>query len=310
VELVRGLHNLRARHRGCAVTIGNFDGVHRGHQAMIACVRAHAQRLALPATVLIFEPSPREFFDSANAPARLTRLREKLVLLARAGVDRCVVLHFNASVQKLRGAEFIELLSRELGARAVAIGHDFRFAYCGEADVEVLRAAAPKHGFELDVLPPVMIDGERVSSSRVRVALASGELEHAAHLLGRRYSMCGRVIEGEKLGRKLGYATANIGVHRRVVPLHGIFAVRVHGATDEPRAGVASLGTRPTVSGKGFLLEAHLFDFHGDLYGRHLEVEFVARLREERKFANLEAMVMQMHEDARQARSILGSEDL
>jgi riboflavin kinase/FMN adenylyltransferase len=306
MELVRGLHNLRAQHRGCAVTIGNFDGVHLGHRATLERLREHARQIGRPATVLTFEPTPREFLSPARAPARLTRLREKVVLLARERVDRCVVLRFDSHLQHVRATQFIErLLVARLGAERIVVGHDFRFGYRGEADIEVLKAAAPGHGFEVEVIEPLVIDGVRVSSTAVREALASGDLARAARLLGRPYSMQGRVIEGERLGRKLGFPTANLRLHRRVAPLGGIFAVRVHGAGPQPLPAVASLGTRPTVNGTEPLLEAHLFDFAGDLYRRHLEIEFVEKLREERKFASLEAMVMQMHEDARQARDIL-----
>jgi len=306
MELVRGLHNLRAEHRGCAVTIGNFDGVHLGHRATLDRLRGHARQVGLPATVLTFEPTPREFLSPARAPARLTRLREKLVLLNREHVDRCVVLHFNSQLQHMRGQEFVTgLLRQRLDARRVVVGHDFRFGFRGEADVEMLRTAAGTHAFEVDVVEPLTLAGERVSSSAVREALATGDLEHAARLLGRRYSMHGRVMEGDHLGQRLGFPTANIRLHRRVAPLGGIFAVRVLGVGDQPLPGVASLGTRPTVNGTEPLLEAHVFDFHGDLYRRHLEIEFVAKLREERKFASLEAMVMEMHEDARRAREVL-----
>ena len=306
MELVRGLHNLRAEHRGCAVTIGNFDGVHLGHRATLDRLRGHARQVGLPATVLTFEPTPREFLSPARAPARLTRLREKLVLLNREHVDRCVVLHFNSQLQHMRGQEFVTgLLRQRLDAHRVVVGHDFRFGFRGEADVEMLRTAAGTHAFEVDVVEPLTLAGERVSSSAVREALATGDLEHAARLLGRRYSMHGRVMEGDHLGQRLGFPTANIRLHRRVAPLGGIFAVRVLGVGDQPLPGVASLGTRPTVNGTEPLLEAHVFDFHGDLYRRHLEIEFVAKLREERKFASLEAMVMEMHEDARRAREVL-----
>jgi len=308
MELVRGLHNLRAEHRGCAVTIGNFDGVHLGHQATLERLRGHARAIGLPATVLTFEPTPREFLSPARAPARLTRLREKLVLLKRERVDRCVVLHFNAQLQHLRGQDFVTvLLKQQLDARRIVVGHDFRFGFRGEADVEMLRAAASAQAFEVDVVEPLMLEGERVSSSAVRESLAAGDLERAARLLGRRYSMQGRVIEGDHLGQKLGFPTANIRLHRRLAPLAGIFAVRVLGVSDQPLPGVASLGTRPTVNGTEPLLEAHVFDFHGDLYRRHLEVEFVEKLREERKFATLEAMVIQMHDDVKDARDILNA---
>jgi riboflavin kinase/FMN adenylyltransferase len=310
MELVRGLHNLRAQHRGCAVTIGNFDGVHLGHRATLERLREHARIVAQPATVLTFEPTPREFLSPARAPARLTRLREKLVLLEREGLDRCVVLRFDEHLQRVRAQDFIErLLVARLAARRIVVGHDFRFGYRGEADVEVLRTAAPTHGFEVDVIEPLMVDGVRASSTAVREALAAGDLARAARLLGRPYSMQGRVIAGERLGHKLGFPTANLRLHRRVAPLDGIFAVRVHCVASQPLPGVASLGTRPTVNGTEPLLEAHIFDFAGDLYRRHIEVEFVERLREERKFASLEAMVMQMHEDARRARNILNVSD-
>jgi riboflavin kinase/FMN adenylyltransferase len=306
MELVRGLHNLRAQHRGCVVTIGNFDGVHLGHRATLERLREHARTVGQPATVLTFEPTPREFLSPASAPARLTRLREKLVLLARERLERCVVLRFDAHLQRVRATDFIErLLVGRLGARRVVVGHDFRFGYRGEADVEVLKAAAPRHGFEVDIVEPLMLDGVRVSSTAVREALARGDLARAAGLLGRAYSMQGRVVEGDRLGHKLGYPTANLRLHRRVAPLGGIFAVRVHCADSRPLPGVASLGTRPTVNGTEPLLEAHIFDFAGDLYRRHLEIEFVEKLREERKFASLESMVMQIHEDARRARDIL-----
>jgi riboflavin kinase/FMN adenylyltransferase len=308
MELVRGLHNLRARHRGCAVTIGNFDGVHLGHQATLERLRGHARQSGLPATVLTFEPSPREFLSPARAPARLTRLREKLVLLRQQRVDCCVVLRFDSALQHVRGQEFVSsLLRQQLDARHVVVGHDFRFGYRGEGDLQMLLAAAAERAFEVDVVEPLMLGDERVSSSAVRAALASGDLDRAARLLGRRYSMQGRVMAGDRLGHKLGFPTANIRLHRRVTPLGGIFAVRVHGIDAEPLPGVASLGTRPTVNGTEPLLEAHVFDFDGDLYRRHLEIEFVARLREERKFATLEVMVTQMHDDARQARAALKS---
>ncbi len=305
MELIRGLHNLRAEHRGCAVTIGNYDGVHLGHQAMIARLREHARRLGVPSVVLTFEPSPREFLDPARAPARLTRLREKVNQLERHGIARCVVLRFDARLQKVEGDEFIAALSGRLGARVVVVGHDFKFAYRGEATVDMLSAAAAVYGFEVEVVAPVQIGTERVSSTIVRSALAVGNLRRAAQLLGRPYSMCGRVVMGERLGHKLGFATANIRLQRRVSPLRGVFAVRVHGGGLEAHPGVASVGTRPTLGeGLEWLLETHVFDFEGDLYGRLLEIEFVALLREERKFATLEAMVKQIHEDAQRARAL------
>ncbi|HZF26297.1 MAG TPA: bifunctional riboflavin kinase/FAD synthetase [Steroidobacteraceae bacterium] len=306
MELVRGLHNLRARHRGCAVTIGNFDGVHLGHRAMLERLCAHARRLGVPATVMTFEPAPREYFAPARAPARLTRLREKLELFAAAGVERCLVLRFEKRLQSMSGPAFVqELLGERLQAKQVVVGTDFKFGAGGEADVALLQKLSPQLGFGVDVVEPVLIEGERVSSSAIRAALARGDLKHAARLLGRPYAMHGKVIRGEGLGRKLGFPTANMRVHRRASPLDGIFAVRVRGIGPSPAPGVASLGTRPTIGGREVLLEAHVFDFDADLYGRWLAVEFIARLREERKFESLEAMVVQMHVDVRQARTAL-----
>jgi len=307
MELVRGLYNLRPRHRGCAVTIGNFDGVHLGHQAMLERLVRHARGLGVPATVMTFEPAPREYFEPTHAPARLTRLREKLELFAAAGVERCLVLRFERRLQGMHGDEFVHgLLCERMGARQVVVGSDFRFGVGGKADVALLQKVGAQLGFGVEVVEPVLVDGERVSSSLIRAALANRDLERAARLLGRPYAMHGKVIRGEGLGRKLGFPTANMRVHRRVTPLDGIFAVRVRGIGARALPGVASLGTRPTVGGGEVLLEAHLFDFDAHLYGRWLAVEFVQRLREERKFESLDAMVVQMHIDAGQARAALG----
>jgi riboflavin kinase / FMN adenylyltransferase len=256
--------------------------------------------------VITFEPTPREYLQAGKAPARLTTLRERLPLLQGAGADWCLVMRFDEHLRSVRGSEFVEkLLNARLGAGHVLVGHDFRFGYKGEADVQALRAAAPANGFTLDVLEPVTLDGERVSSTAVRTALAARDLERAARLLGRRYSMQGRVVRGEQLGRKLGFPTANLRLERGIAPMTGIFAVRVHCVAADSLPGVASLGSRPTVDGRELLLEPHIFDFDGDLYGRRLEVEFVAYLREEARFASIEALVKQMHEDAKQARAAL-----
>jgi riboflavin kinase / FMN adenylyltransferase len=316
MELVRGLHNLGAgarvvsplRARGCAVAIGNFDGVHLGHQALIRTARARAAELGVASAVLTFEPYPREYFDPANAPARLMRLREKCAALASLGVDRTVVARFDARLQAQRATEFVEgVLVRGLGVRHVVVGDGFRFAVRREGSVETLREAGARHGFGVDAVPAVTLDGERVSSTRVRAALAGGEFDAARRLLGRPFRLSGRVIAGEKLGRTLGYPTANLRLHRERLPLQGICAVRVGGIGPRPRDGVASLGTRPTVAGVEPLLEVHVFDFDGDLYGRRLDVDFVAKLRDEERFASVDALVDQMHVDARRAREILAA---
>ena len=307
MELIRGIHNLRERHRGCAVTIGNYDGVHRGHQHMIAAVRTKAAELGVPAVVVTFEPTPREFFEGAAAPSRLTRLREKLDALALYGVDRVVVLRFDAKTRGMGAGEFVDrLLVDGLGARHIVVGHDFHFARRREGTVETLRAAGTQHGFTVEEVGQFLLDGERVSSSLVREALNRGDLDRASRLLGRPYRMAGRVRRGQQLGRKLGYPTANLALHRKVVPLWGVFAVRVHGAGLVDHPAVVSLGTRPTINGTDPLLEVHLFDFDGDLYGRYLNVDFVQRLRDEQKFDSLDALVVQMHRDAAAARAILG----
>jgi len=308
MELIRGIHNLRERHRGCVVTIGNYDGVHRGHQHMITAVRTKAAELGVPAVVITFEPTPREFFEGAAAPSRLTRLREKLAALALYGVDRVVVLRFDAKMRGMDADEFVDrLLVEGLGARHIVVGHDFHFARRREGTVETLSAAGVRHGFTVEEVGQFLLEGERVSSSLVREALNRGDLDRATRLLGRPYRMAGRVRMGKKLGRTLGFPTANLALHRKVVPLWGIFAVRVSGAGLVDHPAVVSLGTRPTVNGTDPLLEVHLFDYDGSLYGRYLHVDFVARLRDEQKFPSLAALVAQMHRDAAAARAVLGA---
>ena len=308
MELVRGLYNLRARHRGCVATIGNFDGVHRGHQHMITAVRAAAIRVGLPAAVITFEPTPREFFEGDAAPARLTRLREKLEALASYGVDRVLVLRFDRRVQAMGATEFVErLLVDGLGVRHMVVGHDFHFARRREGNLALLQEAGGRHGFTVEEVGRYMDDGERVSSSLVRDALGRGDLERARKLLGRPYRMAGRVRRGAQLGRKLGFPTANLALHRKVVPLWGVFAVRVSGAGLADHPAVVSLGTRPTINGTEPLLEVHVFDFDGDLYGRYLDVDFIRRLRDERRFPTIDALVEQMHRDAAAARAALGA---
>jgi riboflavin kinase/FMN adenylyltransferase len=307
MELIRGIHNLRERHRGCVATIGNYDGVHRGHQHMIAAVRAKATELGVPAVVVTFEPTPREYFEGPAAPSRLTRLREKLAALALYGVDRVVVLRFDRRMQGMSADEFVDrLLVRGLGVRHMVVGHDFHFARRREGNIGTLRAAGAAHGFTVEEVGQFLFEGERVSSSLVREALNRGDLDRATRLLGRSYRMAGRVRLGKKLGRTLGYPTANLALQRKVVPLWGIFAVRVSGAGLVDHPAVSSLGTRPTVNGTDPLLEVHLFDYDGNLYGQHLDVDFVARLRDERKFESLDALVEQMHRDAAAARAVLG----
>jgi riboflavin kinase / FMN adenylyltransferase len=306
MELVRGLHNVGARHRGCVLTIGAFDGIHRGHQEMIRVVRGHAAALGLPATLLSFEPTPREFFAKATPPGRLTRFREKYEALRAQQVDRFVCLRFDERLRSMTADQFIDdVLVGALGVRHVVVGRGFKFARNMSGNVDTLRAAGLRCNFEVTEVPPFEVDGERVSSSLIRAALEAGDMARAAKFLGRPYRMTGKVIVGSKLGRKLGFPTANLRPLRRATPLAGIFAIRVSGAGLRDAPGVASLGTRPAVNGKELLLEAHVFDFDGDLYRQYLHVDFIARLRDERWFASVDELVEQIKVDAAHAREIL-----
>ncbi len=306
MELIRGLANLRPRHQGSVVTIGSFDGLHRGHEAVIARLRALARQYGEPSVVMTFEPTPKEFFEPRQAPPRLMRLREKAEALAELGVDRFMVIHFNAALSRMAAEQFTcEVLHRGLGARHIVIGEGFRFGRQRAGTPAMLREIGATRGFTVDEVAAIEFDGERVSSTAVRAALARNDFTAAERLLGRPYRISGRVIEGQRLGRTLGYATANLRLYRRASPVAGIFAVRVHGVRPGVVEGVASLGTRPTVNGIEPLLETHVFDFAGDLYGRYIGVEFVAKIRDEEKFPDLDSLVVQMHDDARQARTLL-----
>ncbi|HEV3181928.1 MAG TPA: bifunctional riboflavin kinase/FAD synthetase [Steroidobacteraceae bacterium] len=307
MQLIRGVTGLRGRSTGCAVTIGTYDGIHLGHQALLARARERAARLGTAAVLLTFEPTPREYLLPADPPARLTSLRERVRILAPLGLDYLWLLRFGEALRNLCAEEFAQLLVRELAPHIVVVGHDFRFARHGEATAPILAEAGRRLGFEVDVLPAVTLGGERISSSGVRAALAGGDFERARRWLGRPWSMRGRVQPGQRLGAQLGFPTANVPLERRRAPVAGIFAVHVHGVAEAALAGVASLGTRPTIGGTEALLEAHVFDFDGDLYGREIEVEFVARLRDEVRFATLDALTAQMQRDAADARRILNA---
>jgi riboflavin kinase/FMN adenylyltransferase len=290
------------------LTIGNFDGVHRGHRAMLDRLAAKSHELKLPCSVLTFEPQPREFFSPAAAPARLSRLREKLELIAEAGIDRTHVLRFGAQLAALAADRFIEdVLVRGLGMRWLLVGRDFRFGAKRAGDFALLDSSAQRLGFGLEAMPEVMNAGERVSSSGVRAALAAGDLAAAAQLLGREYTMSGRVAHGEKLGRTLGFPTANIVLRHRP-PLAGIFVVEaqveeMREETHRVLRGVASVGRRPTVKENAApLLEVHLFDWNGDLYGRHLRVKFLQKIRDEEKYDGLDALRSAIARDVEQAK--------
>ena len=306
MELVRGLHNISRRHQGCVLTVGNYDGVHLGHQQMIGALKARAAQFRCAATVLVFEPSSKEFIDPDGAPPRLTRWREKFLALAALGVDRLVTLRFDERMRAMTPRSFVdELIVEKLGTRHLVVGDDFRYGSNAGGTIETLRAAGHAHGFGVEQIAPFVFDGVRVSSTAVRERLELADYPGAARLLGRPYRMLGRVVPGRRLGRTLGFPTANLRLMRRKSPVWGISAVWTYGIDSRPLPGVASLGTRPTVNGTEPLLEVHVFDFFGDLYGRAIEVEFVAKLRDEVKFDSLEAMTAQMQVDARQAREFL-----
>lgn len=307
MRVIRGLHNLRPDHHGCVATIGNFDGVHLGHRAVFHRLRDKGRTLELPVTVITFEPQPLELFAPDSAPARLTRLREKLAALAEEDIDQVVVLEFGPRFARMGARDFVRgLLVDGLGVRHLLVGDDFRFGRGREGDYALLQAMGRDHGFAVENLHTVTLGEERVSSTRIRDALARGDLELARHLLGRPYRICGRIAHGDKRGRTIGYPTANVDLHRRASPLRGVYAVVVHGLADHPWPGVANIGFRPTVGGtRRHLLEVHLFDFQGEIYGRHVQVEFRLKLRDEKKFESFDALRLQIDRDAAAAREYL-----
>lgn len=302
--------------RGSVVCVGAFDGMHLGHRALLARVRDRAIERGLTSLAISFAPIPREFFACGAPVPRLASVREKIESLVAGGISRVLLLRFDAAMAATSAEAFIEnVLVQRAGAREIWVGADFRFGHARRGDAALLRAFGEHFGFAVSVMPDVEAGAERVSSSAIRRHLASGEFDAAARLLGRRFTIGGHVVRGQQLGRKLGYPTANIRLGTRTSPVGGIFAVRVHGIDAQPMPGVASLGVRPTIAPSGAaiaepLLEAHLFDFDGDLYGRRIEVEFMQKLRDEEKFDDLDAMVRQIDRDAMEARAVLGMRSL
>ncbi|WP_306603806.1 bifunctional riboflavin kinase/FAD synthetase [Azonexus sp.] len=291
-----------------ALAIGNFDGVHLGHAALIGRLTDVARQHGLTPAVLSFEPHPREFFKPASAPARLSTLREKLELLSDSGVTQAMICPFNQAFAALTAEQFVErVLVRALQVRHLVIGDDFRFGQGRVGDFALLQDAGKRHGFVVEAMGSVTVDGERVSSSGVRRALAVGDMELAARLLGRPYMIDGQVSHGQKLGRQLGFATANLRIKHNPLPMAGVFAVEVAGLADKPLPGVANLGIRPTVGGTRPLLEVHLFDFDRDIYGAHISVRFVHKLRDEQRFPNFDALKAQIAADAAAARAFFVS---
>lgn len=305
MRITHGFRSLGTPH---AVTIGNFDGLHLGHKAMLTRLQDVARARGLPSCVLSFEPHPREFFAPDQAPARLSSLREKAECLQRLGIDRLHVFRFDRAFSALTAETFIEqVLGHTLQARYVLVGDDFRYGAKRTGDFALLKKAGESLGFDAEFLPTVEVAGERVSSTAVRNALAAGELEHAAHLLGRPYSISGHVVHGDKLGRDIGFPTANIQIKHNRPPLMGIFAVEVYGLNGEPLPGVASLGRRPTVKSPDAVpvLEVHLFDFDAEIYGRRVRVNFLHKLRDEEKYPDLDSLVAQIRRDVDNAKQYL-----
>ena len=293
---------------GSVVCIGAFDGLHLGHQALVRHAVDRARALGVEAAALSFEPLPREFFAAASPPPRLGPVRAKVEGLRALGADVVGLLRFDARMAAMSPEAFVDaVLVQRLRAREVWVGPGFRFGHRRAGDLATLQALGREAGFTAGEIEPLVIDGERVSSTHIRTALVAGDFDHASRLLGRPYAVSGRVVRGRQLGRTLGYPTANLRFGGKVPALRGIYATRVHGIGDAPWPSVSSFGTRPTVGGVEPLLEAHLFDFDGDLYGRRIEVEFVARLRDEEKFDDLPSLVVQMDRDAEQARRVLAA---
>jgi riboflavin kinase/FMN adenylyltransferase len=289
-------------------TIGNFDGVHLGHQAVLRHLLQKGRELALPATVVTFEPQPREFFQPDGAPARLTRLREKLQAMQEVGIERVVVLEFNKRLAAMSAEQFVEeLLVQGLGIRFLSVGDDFRFGQGRQGDFDLLRQMGLQHGYAVENMNTYMLDADRVSSTRIRQLLTLGAFTAVAQCLGRPYRIFGRVSHGDKRGRTIDFPTLNLNLHRIVSPLRGVYAVWVLGLGQTPLPGVANIGNRPTVDGgTRYLLEVHLFDFNRSVYGAHVQVEFVHKLRDEKRFDSFEALRQQIHADAAAARKVLG----
>lgn len=303
MELSRKLDVICTRQSDCVATIGNFDGFHLGHQAILKQLRARADQLNLPVTVIVFEPQPLEFFDPDNAPPRLTRWREKYQLLKEQCVDRMVCIAFNEETAALSAESFVkEILLEKVGVKHLVIGDDFKFGYQRQGDYELLKKLSAENGFAVERADTYMLDGGRVSSSSIREALAAGDIDQAAALLGRPYTISGRIVHGEQQGRVLGFPTANIELQRMKTALKGILITRVHGLGSEPLPSVSYIGTKPTLGGTRTVLETHIFDFNQDIYGQFIKVEFLKKLRDDTKFESFEILRQEIARDTQNAR--------
>ena len=298
MELIRYSYNLKSHHRGCVATIGNFDGIHLGQQVVLRRLKRHAEVLGLPSLLITFEPHPAGFCEAGDTPARITGFREKLEILKQFGIDRVLCLRCQGSAVNLSAEQFVQqILINDLGVKRLIIGDDFRFGKGREGDFTMSGTLGEKFG--LDVLPTEthMLDGHRVSSSLIRDKLGTSQFDDAQLLLGRYFSIGGRVVQGAKRGRELGFPTANIDLSKRHAPLQGVFAVTVKGVDDKTHLGVSNVGTRPVFDGTKELLETHLFNFDKMIYGRRISVEFFKKIRDEKRFSSIDELVAQIAAD-------------
>ena len=308
MEVVRGLLNIREKHRGAIVTIGNFDGVHKGHQSILKEVRARADKSNVPAMLICFEPQPKEFFDLYNAPARLTRFREKVDLLSEQGIDYVYCVKFDEKARTMTAVEFVRILVEEMRISALFVGDDFRFGFDRSGDFKYLQDVGKSHHFDVINMYTISHDNERVSSTRIRECLARGDFELAESLLGYPYSISGKVIYGRQIGRTLGVPTANIQLNRYVAPITGVFAVEML-FDGQVFPGVANVGVRPTIDDHTLkpILEVHLFDFSEDIYGKTAKVVFRHKIRDEKKFTGIEALKAAIMNDIEGAKTFFGA---
>lgn len=304
MEIINGTHNIRPDHRGNVITMGNFDGVHHGHQVLLHHLTAKARELGVPSLLITFEPQPREFFAGSQVPPRLTRLREKVALLQESGLDRLLLLPFNERTAQTSAQWITEDLFHDLlGARYVVVGDDFRFGRDRAGDYNMIKASGQQHGYGVSHMGTLELEDKRVSSTRVRQVLAEGDFELAEQLLGHEYFIMGRVVYGRQLGRQLGVPTANIRLQRYKAALEGVYCVTVDGIDDRQYTGIANIGVRPTVDGKEPLLEVHVFDYQGNLYGDLLTIKFKHKLRDEQAFGSIDELKVQIDKDIATARA-------
>lgn len=303
-HLIRGLHNLSTPLAGAVVAMGNFDGLHLGHQSLLLALKTAAKARGLPSVVILFEPQPREFFQKNNAIPRLMRFREKYLGLKKEGIDYCVCLYFNEALSSLSPEDFVQtVLVEKLNTKTMIVGDDFRFGAKRRGDVNVLKTLGERYHFEVQQINQYQFQGERVSSTTVRNALQAGKMALAKTYTGQYYRLLGKVAHGDKRGRELGFPTANIFLHRHLVALSGIYAVNVYGVGQDVYQGVAYVGTRPVFNGTRVIMEVHLFDFDGSLYGKNLEVEFLHKIRDDQHFDSIEKLIEQIKQDIREARA-------